>query len=989
MQNRFKINSVRPICYSTLLLSFIVLIALPFDNQAIPLKFVQTRDMKLIHYSMAHEYILPHLGRCYENSLHFYQKLFDYNPSQPTGLFLQDFSDPGNAGATAVPYNYITVYISPFYYAYENLPTYERMSWLMNHEIVHVIAMDQAAPRDRLFRNLFFGKVLPEPENPISLFYGFLTSPRRYAPRWYHEGIACFLETWTNQGNGRILNPYYEMEFRSLVQGQDHIYDAVGLESEGTAIDFQVGSMSYLYGTRFFGYLAHRYGPDKLIEWCKRDPGSRAYFSSQFKNVYSRDLNSIWSEWIDYEIQWQTGNLERLRQNPVTRGKQITDRKLGSVSRPWFDRKDSCLYLAVLYPGELGRIIRLDIRTGTIKRLCDIKDAIPYAVSSLAYDESGRKLFFTTDNKHYRDLNQIDIETGKTRRLITDLRAGDLTFNPADRTLWGVRRNNGISTIIVIREPYTDWTALYAFPYGHDPYDLDISPDGRYLSAALSDISGKQRLVLMSPEKLLKGDPACDTLYDFDVSSPTNFVFSPDGRHLFGSSYYSGVSNIYRYDLEERDIFILTNSETGLFRPVPVTPDSLIAFQHSAHGFNPIWIRNQPQEKVSAILYQGQQIVEKYPHVKEWFPGSPKSIPLDSMITAKGDYHQIGDLKLRSAYPIVEGYKDYAAVGYRMSFMNSLAITRLNLNFSVSPSQDTPESERYHLGIQFKHWFWTLKAGYNTADFYDLFGPTKVSRKGHFGSIGYKKSLIFDTPRLLDLDIQLAGYGGLERLPESQNIAADYSEMVSLKSGLDYQFLQKSLGAVDDEKGYHLRLDGQTNLVNRHLYPRLMLKTDWGFPLPFPHSSLWLRNTCGFSSGKRDNPFANFYFGGFGNNWVDYQSEKRYLEYYSFPGMEINALGGTRFNRAMLECHLPPVRFSRTGNSLLYLRWARISMFGSSLITNPDHASSRREVYNLGSQLDLQAIFMSLHNLTLSLGYAVALEDRETSNEFMLSLKLF
>jgi hypothetical protein len=27
------------------------------------------------------------------------------------------------------------------------------------------------------------------------------------------------------------------------------------MESEGTAIDFQVGANSYLYGTRFFNYL--------------------------------------------------------------------------------------------------------------------------------------------------------------------------------------------------------------------------------------------------------------------------------------------------------------------------------------------------------------------------------------------------------------------------------------------------------------------------------------------------------------------------------------------------------------------------------------------------------------------------------------------------------------------------------------------------------------------------------------------------------------
>jgi hypothetical protein len=34
--------------------------------------------------------------------------------------------------------------------------------------------------------------------------------------------------------------------------------------------------------------------------------------------------------------------------------------------------------------------------------------------------------------------------------------------------------------------------------------------------------------------------------------------------------------------------------------------------------------------------------------------------------------------------------------------------------------------------------------------------------------------------------------------------------------------------------------------------------------------------------------FANFYFGAFGNNYVDHKDEQRYREYQSLPGLEIN-----------------------------------------------------------------------------------------------------
>ncbi len=53
---------------------------------------------------------------------------------------------------------------------------------------------------------------------------------------------------------------------------------------------------------------------------------------------------------------------------------------------------------------------------------------------------------------------------------------------------------------------------------------------------------------------LVAGDTTAETLFDFGDWAPLNFVFSPDGRYLFGSSYYSGVSNVYRYDFATNDM---------------------------------------------------------------------------------------------------------------------------------------------------------------------------------------------------------------------------------------------------------------------------------------------------------------------------------------------------------------------------------------------------------------------------------------------------
>ena len=39
-----------------------------------------------------------------------------------------------------------------------------------------------------------------------------------------------------------------------------------------------------------------------------------------------------------------------------------------------------------------------------------------------------------------------------------------------------------------------------------DLFDLDVSPDGKYLTGAITDLSGRQKLVRFEIEKLRKGE---------------------------------------------------------------------------------------------------------------------------------------------------------------------------------------------------------------------------------------------------------------------------------------------------------------------------------------------------------------------------------------------------------------------------------------------------------------------------------------------------
>jgi len=950
---------------------------------------IETEDLRLLYRDPSQAYLVPHAGRCFENSMRFQRWLFDYVPSEKVTVLLNDFSDVGNASATGIPHNVLLVETAPINVAFETVTPNERLNWIMNHELVHIATLDKAARRDRFFRAFFGGKVIPVAEDPQSIPYFFLTSPRVAAPRWYHEGIAVFIETWMAGGMGRAQGPYDEMVFRSMVLDKSRFYDPLGLASEGTKIDFQVEVNSYLYGTRFMSYIAYRYSPEKLIEWVSRSDGSKGYYSSQFRQVFGQKLEDAWHDWIKWEMEFQQKNLEAIRKYPVTPYHDLSKRALGSVSRAYYDADSQRIYAAFNYPGVVAHVGAISMQDGSVEKLLDVKGPTIFTVTSLTFDPRKKTIFYTTDNTEYRDLRSLNPATHKSRTLLKDARIGDLAFNQADGSIWGVRHFNGIATLVRVPPPYKSWNQIHSWDYGEVAYGVDVSPDGRLLSASVAEINGKHSLQIFRTEDLLAGRVTPIAHFDFGDSLPLDFVFSPDGKYVYGSSYYTGVSNIYRYEIETGKLEALSNSETGFFRPISREDGQLIVFRYTGEGFVPTTIDAKPTEDLGAITFLGATIIEKYPELKKWNVGSPAKVPLESMIADKDKYGLWGNIRLESAYPVVRGYKDSVAYGYRVNFSDPLSLNRIDLVTSYSPDHSLPSDQRTHAQLEYHRYDWRATAAYNAADFYDLLGPTKTSRRGYVFGLGYDKMLLYDQPRKLTLSLDGKFYGNLDRLPDYQNVFATFDKLFTVRAKLRYTNLRSSLGHVDDEKGEAWQFAAENNYVNGTAIPRIWADYDWGFALPLRHSSIWLRSSGGTAFGDRLSPYANFYFGGYGNNWVDHGPEKRYREYYSFPGVALNEISGKNYAKSVLEWNLPPVRFRRVGRPGFYLSWVRPALFTSGLITNMDDAIVRRTVRNAGTQVDLRFNLLSRLDMTLSGGYAVAFGNNLTKHdEAMISLKI-
>lgn len=960
----------------------------PCAQQKTRIEQYQTENVKLVFLDKGTSFLVPHTVRSFENALAFHKDFWDYTPTGKTNILFNDFSDVGNGGTMVIPWNFLNIGVSPFDYTFSVVPSNERMQWLMSHELTHQVMCDKVSQTDKVLQKIFGGKVSPDNHDPVSLVYSYFTTPRWYSPRWYHEGIAVFMETWMSGGIGRVMGGYDEMVFRTMVRDSNFFYNVIGLETEGTTIDFQIGVNSYLYGTRFVGYLAYHYGMDKLRDFYSRSDTSRRFYASQFKHVYGSPIQQEWDKWIKWEHGFQQENIARIKQLPQSKIRKITDRPVGSASRPYYDQDAGKIYLAVNYPGKLAHIASIDIRSGAMEKIAPVPSPGLFYVTSLAYDDSSKTLFASTHNNDWRGLQSIDVKTGRTRNLIRFDRAGNLVFNSNDHAVYGVQNMSGRSTLIRILPPYHNWQELYTLPFGKDFSDIDISPDGLLLSGTLSDIQGRQKLVLFRIADLLAGKTEFSELYEFEDNAAANFVFSKDGKYLYGTSYYTGVSNVFRISPETLKPEILTNATSGFFRPLPVSGDSMFVLEYSQKGMVPGMLKIDTLADVNAIEFLGQKIYTRYPVVESWMLPPPSKVNLDSLKVTETRYVAIRELKLANAYPIIQGYKSYTAVGYRMNFMDPMGLNALTLKWSFSPNPSLPLKQTVHLSLDYAIWGWSFSANYNYADFFDLFGPTKFSRAGYSFSAKYYKLFNRLSPNKTDLYVKLTAYGDLETLPFYQNVASDYRNLFVGTFNYHKSYLRKSLGAIEPEQGYDWNIFAFTSFAKETFYPQLINNFDIGFLLPLRNTSLWFRTSAGQSFGEADKTNSYFYFGGFGNNYLDYRAAQQYRGMTSFPGLQIDEIPALNYGKLTAELDLKPIRFRKLGLPGFYSTYARFSLFGMGLMTNIANGESQNNYFSSGIQLDLELVMFTLIKSTLSLGFSRAYGPMEPKDQFMVSLKL-
>jgi hypothetical protein len=932
----------------------------------------------VIIYPPCHAELVPHIADSAERAFSRLALLFDYAPSEKVVIRTTDYSDYGSAGARSMPHNVIRLAIEPLELAYETFIFDDRIRDLIGHELVHIIVNDLASEGHR--EAPLLSKVAPDQDHPMSVFYSLLTSPNRYTPRWHQEGIAVFLETWLNGGYGRTLGSFDEMYFRSLVLDGVPFASLEDIESAGADTSFLLGTLDYLYGARFVAHLAEVYGTEPVLRWYRSSgPG----YERAFEEVFGRELQTAWDGFVAAEKGFQERNIVAIAAAPITTPRTLQQPPLGWVTQAHLDRSGVRVLFGSHQSHRITAVHRLDLESGSIERLGSIPTPSLTGLASTAFDPERGLFFYTTNNNTlFRDVHVLDVATRKSRLLFENARVGQLTVSPRTRELWGVRHSRGRATLVASEFPYQKIRPVVEFGYGDTLQHLALSSSGRHLAATLHQSNGRQAIVVADVERLKSTGRFQYRTVSAD-GSPEFPSWSPDGTTVYWSAYTSGVSNLYRYRPDVGRVEALSNALRGLFRPVHVDPHTLFAFEFGPEGFTPVIVPNAPVERVPAIEYRGQAVLERNPQVASWaLLGANDDVISPEAPPESALYRGTTRLQVDSLMPVISGFQDQVVVGVNARLTDPLAQHDLHVELGVSPFGD---HRQVHVRALYEHRrTWRLSFEHNPSSFYDLFNQRAQGASGTKIGLGHTRRWKIDRPHSVTQTSELAFHTGVESILDNQ-IPVSTPRFLSFETSLNSRNVRRAIGSVDSESGTEWTATLNALGLEGRVVGGLQGGWNWYTTVGRPHNVFHVQLAGGFATAPPNLAIGQFYLGGFGNQIVENEEVKQFRHPLRFAGVPVYSLPAGGFGKVMIEHNLPPLRLSGARIGSHALSHVDASWFTQGLVLD---GNTKRTGHNLGVQVNL--VFEHWSNLesTLSAGVARAWLGSQGSWEWFVSIKL-
>jgi len=608
-------------------------------------KYITTPHFRFIFHNGI-ENKAEHLSTNAELLYDLMTKEFDIKPDDKVDVVLTNYEDRSNGMATPFGHR-IYLYIQPSKRKITgNLNWTERV---FAHEFGHIL---------NFYGVRRFG------------FYWELFALSRI-PMWFIEGFAQYSgEFWDNNKSMFLKNFYIS----------DNLLPLKKIEGfPGT--DIVDSRLVYEQGHSISRYLIKEYNRNMIRDIIKHHKKIPLDFGHTVKKSLKIDEGKLYKRWKNdlkniYDSEKLDDELKLLRQKKV-------DLPVKTVLS-WLPSPDN-EYVAIIGINDYyDNLIKLYLYNKKTKKLKIID--FPICSMKIEWNSDNNKLLYIKriihNGSYKRDLFEYCVSSGKKRRFTKGMMIDDPVYFDKNNVILINDKREG-SEIIKLNIQTSDIKTLMKQEEGRYFYAPSISPDREFMSISVIENSGDRYVGLTELGETLDFRKISNTNYD------SRNPLWRDNSNLIYISYENDIPNFYKYNIETKNKYKLTNSNFGFFNPNFKSGKIYTVTIGNGKNTFPVMIdpeSNQPNNKVSEIKnYPNSKTYVEYSTRKKTEIESKKIINYSSiksvkpvllfpLISKDNEKHQFGFLTLSSDPVLKHNIQTYMLYGsqfdYSISYTN-------------------------------------------------------------------------------------------------------------------------------------------------------------------------------------------------------------------------------------------------------------------------------------------------------------------------------
>ncbi len=956
-----------------------------------------------VHTSFEYQQIAIHVAEIAEETYHQITPYFDepFKENHKIAIILEDFSDYVYGFASALPHRSIRINLTaPGFKSFDT--KFENwLKILITHEYTHLAHFDMTR-KGTTFLRFFLGQII---------------APNALQPMWAIEGLAIYNESKWSTG-GRAKDSRYDMYLRSdFLENQPKNLE---LLAGSYLTSWPGGNLPYIYGQSIIHYIVQKYGEDKLIDISEI---FSAYpflgINWAIKKALGINQDRLYENWQDEQYESYQHQAEEVYQfSELTQSEQLTKHQYWVDDPLWLSRPDSKT-ASLLYKvsnTELYPTIREYDPDSKDENILINRTSGHGTSYTLSQDK--KYLLYTKLSKyqqyyHYHDLFLYQLENGKQIRLSEGMRIKDPSWHPhhSQNKIIAVLNDAGNNNLVLfsIEQKFLDSfnektvsqiesnssktnlisfeniTYLTDFSDGTQISQPVWSPSGNQIAFSLWQ-NGYQDIYIIELDSNNQIQSAKAITHDkFTDISPN---WSPDGQYLFFSSDRSGIFNLYAYNVENEQLFRLTNVLTGAFEPA-ISPDGeeLAFIQYHSSGYELHLSRTEELLWESSDIHHdtgdGSLFVEKQRTV-------PCIIPCikDRPLSQTTDYSPWDSIVPTYWTPYFAFTSNDLYLGFSSLAQDYLKF--YNLPFKMAWGIMNPSLYYDIQFINYAHkpvfsFSWqgeTLLEDRQINNFFDPeFTNSRFQAKINFPREGYTSQQ--DSARYFNENISLGFQNDLYsfKVEDNDNTDSFFRKINSLVLRYSYNDTESYQSSISPETGSSFSLSYQhaNKILGSDLtFSKILFDGRKYFPLSGQNQVMALRLVVGATS-KSLNEKEQFHLGGNINN-----TKLNSINNSSFP---LRGFSSSSFSGKNLFCSSLEYRFPiKTVEEKVGFDWASIFLerISGSLFLDAGHAweekfDSFHHKINASVGAELIFKFNSAHNSPFNITLGVGKPITESS----------